>query len=132
MNYYTKLKDPVPIKEQSNVIYKIPCSNCNSLYIGQNKQLLSNRFRQNVYSCSTDSSSKDNKTALVEHHVNTGHKFNFKDVTIEDSEIYYRERNISLMIHIKTNDSVNKKMDTQNLYRMNILINEFIKVLNYY
>ncbi|XP_044753889.1 uncharacterized protein LOC123313203 [Coccinella septempunctata] len=126
-NFYTKLKDPLPIEKQSNVIYKIPCSGCNSSYIGQTKQLLSNRIKQHIYSCNTHSSKDDdNKTALVEHHINTGHIFNFKDVTIEDSETNYRKRTISEMIHIKANDTINKRTDTQNLSRIyNILINKY-------
>ncbi|XP_044753871.1 uncharacterized protein LOC123313186 [Coccinella septempunctata] len=107
--------------------YGINSFRCNSSYIGQTKQLLSNRIKQHIYSCNTHSSKDDdNKTALVEHHINTGHIFNFKDVTIEDSETNYRKRTISEMIHIKANDTTNKRTDTQNLSRIyNILINKY-------
>lgn len=35
---FTKIKDRTLIQETSNVVYKIPCKDCNRFYIGQTKQ----------------------------------------------------------------------------------------------
>lgn len=45
--YFTKLKDPTPTMMQSNVVYAIPCADCDDrCYIGTTTQLLKSRMNQ--------------------------------------------------------------------------------------
>lgn len=43
---FSKLKDKIEMKDKTNVIYEIPCSDCDGVYIGQTKQNLEKRIKQ--------------------------------------------------------------------------------------
>ena len=44
--YLSKPKDQVPIEEQNNVIYKIPCGDCQAVYIGETKRSFGTRYNE--------------------------------------------------------------------------------------
>lgn len=111
---FTKLKDKTPKQKQTNVVYKIPCS-CEKCYIGQTKQYLQSRLNQHKNDCKNHNQYKNEKTALALHHFETGHNFLFDNVEILDKESNFRRRNISEMIHINLNDTVNMRSDTLHL-----------------
>ncbi|XP_015123900.1 uncharacterized protein LOC107045989 [Diachasma alloeum] len=122
---YSKLKDPTPPLERAGVINKIP-SECQKWYVGQTKQLLGVRIRQHKNDCVPKKQNKDEKTALALHHVSTEHRFIFEATSILDVEQNWRKRNISEMIHISLNTTVNKREDTQHLSSMyNSLLRKF-------
>ncbi|XP_044758349.1 uncharacterized protein LOC123316371 [Coccinella septempunctata] len=112
---FSRLKDVDTVLDRSEVIYKIPCMNCHKCYIGQTKQLLGNRIKQHKYNCNESFKSKDNNTALATHHFSEHHNFNFQAASILDVESNWMKRNISEMIYIKLNNTVNCRTDTQNL-----------------
>nr|XP_021206294.2 uncharacterized protein LOC110385892 [Bombyx mori] len=120
---YSKLKDPVNKQQQTGIVYKIPCS-CDLCYIGQTRQYLSNRVKQHIYDCKNINILKANKTALATHHFDQHHNFEFDKIEILDKEMNWWKRNVSEMIFIKTNDTVNKRTDTNNLI---ILYNDILK-----
>lgn len=112
---HTRLKDPTPTMKRSEVIYRIPCE-CGKCYVGQTSQLLGTRMRQHKYDCKPENHLKDKeKTALADHHFTTGHEFLFNAVEVVDVETNWRKRNISEMVHISLNDTVNKREDTMGL-----------------
>ncbi|XP_044757911.1 uncharacterized protein LOC123316054 [Coccinella septempunctata] len=111
--FFTNLKFKTPYNLESGVVYKIPCANCNKCYIGQTKQYLRDRMKQHKYD--SENIANFNKTALTLHQMTTGHKFNFEDVKILDREEVGYRRNISEMIHIKRNYTVNHREDVQHL-----------------
>ena len=39
----SKLKDPIPPENKNNVIYQIPCKDCNEVYIGETGRNISKR-----------------------------------------------------------------------------------------
>ncbi|XP_062714162.1 uncharacterized protein LOC134290945 [Aedes albopictus] len=43
-NMFSKVKDPVPQESQSNVIYRVPCSNCEASYVGMTTNRLRTRM----------------------------------------------------------------------------------------
>lgn len=43
---YTRLKDPIPTLQKSNVVYAIDCQDCDKKYIGQTSQWWKNRLTQ--------------------------------------------------------------------------------------
>lgn len=47
---FSRTKDRVTIERQSNLVYSIPCGDCNDNYIGATKQLLENRLKQHKVS----------------------------------------------------------------------------------
>lgn len=114
---YSKLKDPQPKELRCNLIYKIPCSNCEKCYVGTTKQYLKKRIYQHSYDCREYNREKIDKTALAQHHFETGHNFNFNlnDIDILDVENNYFKRCLSEMIFISLNKTVNSRMDVQGL-----------------
>lgn len=106
--FFTKLKDQIDTDDQSGVVYKIPCLNCDCVYIGETKQKLKTRIYQHEYNVKN----KDTKTALCNHSVENNHKFNFKNVSILCHENNDKKRLIREAIEIKKNcNSVNFKTD---------------------
>lgn len=122
---YSTLKDKTPTLNRSEVIYKIPCQ-CSKCYIGQTKQLQDTRIKQHKRDCTRKGFLKKQKTALASHHFETEHRFQFDDVSILDTESNWRRRNISEMVQISLNNTVNLREDTQHLSVMyNNLLRKF-------
>lgn len=112
---FTRLKSTTPLNMQSNVIYKIPCVSCNRCYIGQTGRYMKQRIYEHKNDCK-NYLTKQNPTALVEHKINTGHSFDFENVSIIGRQNNYRKRLLHEMIAIKKEKrSVNKRTDIENL-----------------
>ena len=113
---YTNLKSKYDITDISQVIYKIPCMNCDLHYIGTTKNKLGRRLKQHANDCKLTNAQIPNKTALAQHHFQFGHHFNFDSATILDVEPIHRKRYLSEAIHIRhSTHSVNFNTDTQQL-----------------
>lgn len=76
-NIYSKLKDNVNKEQQENIIYSIPCADCNKVYIGQSKRHFEKRMKEHLY---------------FYHHFTKGHNFNISDAKIIDREPQYFRR----------------------------------------
>ncbi|XP_044749184.1 uncharacterized protein LOC123309940 [Coccinella septempunctata] len=124
---YTKLKDSHPKLMTSNLVYQIPCRDCNLSYVGMTRQYLKNRIRQHTYDCKENNRDKNEKTALALHHFQENHNFDFNDVKILDKESNYHKRCISEMIHIFIRDTVNIRTDTQ---KLSIIYNNLMREIN--
>lgn len=113
---FSRLKDKILISEESNLIYKIKCKDCEQCYIGQTKQFLQKRLKQHEYDCKINNINKLEKTALALHHFNNNHHFDFQNPKILDKEINFIKRNISEMIFITLqSNTTNLRSDTQRL-----------------
>lgn len=109
---FSRLKDPVPHLDQSDVVYRIDCLNCNQCYVGQTKQHLHKRIYNHTYSIEC----KDlTKSALSEHALTLGHKFDFDNTTIVAKESNYYHRLIKEMTNIVRNTTCNKRSDVGRL-----------------
>ncbi|XP_072401655.1 uncharacterized protein [Diabrotica undecimpunctata] len=62
---YSKVKDKSDIKDCSNVVYQIPCNNCNLVYVGQTTRSLGSR----LISHRSDSRLYPERSALAEHNL---------------------------------------------------------------
>ena len=78
LSMLSKLKDPVPLLDCCNVVYKVSCEECSSFYVG----MTTRRLRQRLKEHASQSSS-----ALYRHMSETGHKINFDkpDILTKDS-----------------------------------------------
>lgn len=115
--YFTQLKTKTPIDYQSNVIYKIPCQNCNCCYIGQTGRYLRTRLLEHQRSVRPQNllQSKQ-KTALAEHSETLVHTFDFTNTKIIGKQQNLKKRLIHEMIAIKKEvHHVNKKEDIEGL-----------------
>ena len=75
------------------MIYKINCKNCNKCYIGQTYRRLGKRVKEH----------KSYKTVVVANHrFSNNHDMNWEKVQILDREANYFKRDISEMLHIKS------------------------------
>lgn len=114
--FYTDLKPKTPKELVSNVVYKIPCNDCDRAYVGETSRYLKIRLSEHERSVRPHNLLlHTNKTALAQHCENTGHKFRFEETKIVAKQNNRRKRQFQEMIHIKKNKTVNRKEDTQNL-----------------
>ncbi|XP_044749768.1 uncharacterized protein LOC123310366 [Coccinella septempunctata] len=111
--FSSRLKEATKKDLLSSVVYKIPCLDCDRSYIGQTRQYLKDRIKQHKYD--TRNINNKEKTALTYHVFGEGHNFNFDDVEVLDRESNGYQRNISDMISIRSNNTVNFREDVDNL-----------------
>lgn len=111
--FFTKLKSRTPIDLQSNVIYQIPCKNCDKSYIGQTGRYLNTRKKEHIRD--VKNKNKINITSLVEHCKDFDHEFNFEETKIIGRQNNLEKRKFQEMINIKKSKSVNSRKDIENL-----------------
>jgi hypothetical protein len=105
---YSKLKSNTPMQLRSNIIYSIPCKDCDKNYIGQTCQYLKNRISQHKTSIKT----KNQICALADHAITNSHSFRFEEAKILDTEPVLSKRLFKEMYHISRNKkSCNKRTD---------------------
>jgi hypothetical protein len=97
-------KDQVPLLDQSNVVYNIPCSECDLSYVGQTCQYLKNRIYQHRMG-------KRRTAVFIHQEEPPRHKLNYDDVEILQREPYTDKREFLEMLHINNNNTINIKTD---------------------
>lgn len=106
---FTRLKDPTPLLQQSNLVYELKCE-CDASYRGQTKQRLGNRVNQHMNH--TNSKNVDH-SALCKHAILHNHKPKWNDVKIICRETNGKKRDVLEMIAIKrATNCVNKQTDS--------------------
>lgn len=109
---YSKLKDPIPHSLQSNIVYKIHCSNCEGTYVGHTSQWLKSRLSLHR----SDIRNENQRCALAAHALQSDHNIDYENVEILDKNANGNKRKILEMIYInKQENPLNKKTDTQHL-----------------
>lgn len=122
---FSRVKQKTPLMFSSNLVYELSCMDCPGRYIGQTTQWLKQRITQHKSDCKL----RKNTCATVEHHLKTGHQFDFINVKILEQESNYKNRLFLEMCHINKNkNSINSKLDTNNL--SNIYCNILHKLNN--
>ncbi|XP_062709043.1 uncharacterized protein LOC134288377 [Aedes albopictus] len=127
---HTIVKYPKRKEEISNVIYKIPCNDCNNCYIGMTRNNLHRRLaghRSNVNklekmindNTNTDTATNalvEATTALIQHCVDHNHRFNLDQTQIIDHSNKQSTLPFLEMCHItNTEHTVNKRTDIDRL-----------------
>lgn len=111
-NLYTHLKDKTPILQQSNVVYSIPCSDCDMVYIGQTSRTVSAR----VTSHKSDTRTKKSSCQLAIHSNQLRHTMNYEDMKILDTQINTKKRTFLEMVRIaQTDNTMNSRKDIEGL-----------------
>ncbi|XP_044761981.1 uncharacterized protein LOC123319183 [Coccinella septempunctata] len=111
-NIFSKIKDKVPTMSRSDVIYRIPCGGCNSVYIGQTAQCL----RKRIALHRSDARLLPERCALASHSSSLDHTFQYDDVEILSTSSNYNKRTFLEMCFINENtNNINKKTDLKNL-----------------
>lgn len=127
---YSRIKDPVPKGHRTNVIYNIPCKNCDACYIGMttnrlNTRLSGHRTHYNtldrLIAANTDVGDPQmillgQKTALLEHSIQQNHRFDLEKTDIIDQHNKQHKLPLLEMCHIVNNpNSINRRTDTEGL-----------------
>ena len=74
----TKVKDPLPVEKQANIVYEVPCS-CGKVYIGETKRRLETRLKEHKEACVKGQTTK---SAIAEHAWLEGHPINWDGTRI--------------------------------------------------
>ena len=82
----THTKTPTAAKHQKNVIYKIPCEDCEAFYIGQTCRPLIKRIKEHEachrFNNLVDSATGNIKSAPAKHGRDLGHKISLSSTSI--------------------------------------------------
>ncbi|KAG4077370.1 hypothetical protein HA402_009771 [Bradysia odoriphaga] len=111
-------KDKLDDMQQSDVVYRIKCSICQSMYIGETCQRACTRKQQHKNSVSqTNLAKPKTASALALHTKTTGHAFDFDSMKILDRQRNKKKLQISEVNHIIMNREVacNYKQDTEHI-----------------
>jgi hypothetical protein len=104
-------KDKNLLTSNNNVVYKICCMDCDSSYVGQTKRQLNTRLKEHKNNIKLDPSKY---SVVTEHSLEHNHTFDWNGVRVLDSEVNYRKRLISEMLHIKQQkNGINLMKDTE-------------------
>lgn len=133
-NLFSKTKDKIKKTEESNLIYRIPCKNCPSVYIGQTGRHLNTRLKEhnadsikyklkqitnqiNIETVNTTSPiSSPNKSALVLHSIDKNHDFNFDETKIINRHSNIKKRLVLEACEIITEEKAcNLRSDVEGL-----------------
>ncbi|XP_011858947.1 PREDICTED: uncharacterized protein LOC105556465 [Vollenhovia emeryi] len=115
-------KDKLDKLAHSDVVYKIPCKDCDATYVGQTKKQLGTRVKEHYNDIKRNLASP---SVISCHRMDASHEFDWENVAILDEEPSYQKRLISEMIHIKTQaNSLNKQSDTE------LLSEEYLPIIN--
>ena len=107
----------------SNVIYKINCDNCNASYVGQTCRRLGVRIKEHQRKYREE----DKNSSLFIHKTENNHTINFHNVKILDTEINTGKRLFTEALYIHTQKNfMNKQFEITKLPKeYSILINNF-------
>lgn len=109
---FSKLKDKDEILNNSNVIYSIPCLECDKKYIGQTSRKLKDR----ITSHKSDVRHNKQSCTLARHAIENIHSFDYENVKILDTEPNMYKRQFLEMAHIfKEPNTVNARTDIESL-----------------
>uniref|UniRef100_A0A1B0GHU6 Putative reverse transcriptase n=1 Tax=Lutzomyia longipalpis TaxID=7200 RepID=A0A1B0GHU6_LUTLO len=97
-NFFTNMKDKIPVLDRSNVIYRVPCE-CGMFYLGRTSRKLGTRI--NEHKRTTKDFSKTS-SSLVAHMRDKHHNFSFENVKIVDTTNRSHQLNYMEAFHINS------------------------------
>jgi len=124
---FSKLKTKIDPSEKSGVVYKIPCGQCNKLYVGETSKRLKTRKNQHKNDLK-NIEENPNRTAILQHIEQTNHIFKYDEIEIMDYEKNMNRRRILESTYITSllPYAINIKSDTNNLS------NQFTSIIEQY
>ena len=93
------LKDPTPLRQRTGVVYWIPCSSCEKVYIGQTGRTLDHRLKEHRRALI---SGNVQQSAVAEHATNEMHDIDWEKAEVVDCHPHYRQRCALEVWHIRT------------------------------
>ncbi|BHF63015.1 hypothetical protein SprV_0200600400 [Sparganum proliferum] len=74
----SRVKDPIPKEQQSNVIYRIPCANCSCDYVGHTGRRLGTRINEHKLAIRR----RDPLSLVFAHSLECDHRFNWEGTEV--------------------------------------------------
>lgn len=109
---FTKLKDQDNFMNFSNVVYCIPCEDCEKKYIGQT----SRKVKDRITSHRSDVRHNKQSCMLAKHALTQNHNLNYNEVRILDYESNSQKRMFLEMCHIFNEpEAMNARTDIEGL-----------------
>ena len=84
-----KPKDPVPIEQQNGVVYRIPCGDCESTYVGQSGRSLACRMKEHQRAVRGGDT---NASAIAEHAWGHQHRIEWGAAEVLDNNPNWHPR----------------------------------------
>ena len=106
------LKDHRPVSERAGVVYKVDCSDCDAVYVGETGRQVKDRMREHQRDIVTQK-----RVSKVYNHVSdTGHDFDFDNVKVLDNCSHYKVRLHleSIHTHLQPNP-INRSLTRQQI-----------------
>ena len=102
-----RVKDPTLPGKKANVVYKIPCSECPAVYIGQTGRLLETRIAEHKTAVKH---ARCDVSAVADHVWNKQHQMDFNEVSILAQEKNQQQRCYLESWFIQTNNTINREV----------------------
>ncbi|XP_071576680.1 uncharacterized protein [Temnothorax nylanderi] len=107
-------KDKLDKDNETELVYKMDCSDCDAIYIGQTKRHLITRVKEHQKDIKKHDS---NHSVVSKHRVSCGHNFKWAETDIIHKEKNTKKREIAdkMFLIKKHSNTINLKKDTENL-----------------
>ena len=105
-------KDPIVEHEKSRLVYKIPCADCEFVYVGQTKRDFKSRVAEHKRAVKN---AETEKSALCEHLMSFDHRINWEESTALKYVNSYRRRLIAETWFINAHTNVINRSDGETL-----------------
>ncbi|BHF78565.1 hypothetical protein SprV_0602167800 [Sparganum proliferum] len=107
----SRVKDPIPKEQQTNVIYRIPCANCSSVYVGHTGRRLGTRINEHKLAIRR----RDPLSLVFAHAIECDHRFNWEGTEVIASANTKQAREFLEAWHSNDN-SINRHVDLDDHY----------------
>ena len=115
-----KVKDLLNILEKNSVVYKIPCSDCSNVYIGETRKEL--KFRLHEHQLNVEKNYLQSQ--IVQHTNSENHTMKWDDISVLGTHKNAKSRKVLESLHSNNN---------QNSFNRSINIHQsFINISNSY
>ena len=92
------IKDRIPSSQRTGVVFKIPCAECDAVYVGEMMRSLDVKMWEHRL---ITESTQPQHSAVVEHALDFGHIVEWQAATVVDVECDWRWRKIKQALHIR-------------------------------
>ena len=93
------VKPERPKESTKNIVYQIPCKDCDGCYIGESCRRLGKRIEEHKKAIQT----YDEANGVAKHAWKNSHRPNWEEVRILDRESNWHKRKIKEALHMKLN-----------------------------
>ena len=112
-NKLCHLKDKRKTSEKSNIVYEIPCNDCNAKYIGESSRTVKVRTHEH----SLDIENRRIRNHMFVHERELNHKFNLEEVRVIAQEKRCKPRKFVEGVASKlSNNAINNAQEIPSVY----------------